>query len=497
MSDLSGKKVRDLQLICKTKGIKGYSGKSKADLLKLLTPEPIPLTLPALTPILEPKVKTKAKKTKAKKTKQQTPVAPLVAPLTPVAPLVAPLTPPESPPALKPKAKQTTKETKPKNKTTNASRESLLVPILSQVLGFESAASQLTEWLKGPPSTAGLYGASGIGKTFFVHAFAKALNYTVLELPNTPEALETPLLHNRTLHFPRVFAIQDDAEKIQKTPKGLQTHLLYIGRDKFPSTYVTGPLIQVRRPTALQIAKFLGTRYTSIPVPELVVLAEQNKSDIRHILQILNSKISSTSQGKDETIDRDAFEAHTKLYDRSLSFDRRTQFAETDPDIILCMAQESIAKLANEYEVLIKGTDMASFADCIPTQAHRVALTTAIPACLPTTARPPFCSFPLFYGKYSKREKHRKYLAQLHARRHDLETIPLLRSKLMELANELSEKSYPEIAKAILKAMQKEHITYDLLFDAYEDCCYEGSELEEFDTPLQKELKKQAQACAE
>jgi hypothetical protein len=109
----------------------------------------------------------------------------------------------------------------------------------------------------------------------------------------------------------------------------------------------------------------------------------------------------------------------------------------------------------------------------------------------------PFIPFPSWYGKYSKREKHRKYLAQLHARKHDLETIPLLRSKLMELANELSEKPYPEIAKAILKAMQKEHITYDLLFDAYEDCCYEGSELEEFDTPLQKELKKQAQAFEE
>jgi hypothetical protein len=133
-------------------------------------------------------------------------------------------------------------------------------------------------------------------------------------------------------------------------------------------------------------------------------------------------------------------------------------------------------------------------ADCIHTQVHKVALTTAIPACLPENTRPPFFSFPLYYGKYSKREKHKKYLTQLRLYKHDLETIPLLRSKLMELANELSDKSYPEIAKEILKAMQKEHITYDLLFDAYEDCCYEGSELEEFDTPLQKELKKQAQA---
>ena len=382
------------------------------------------------------------------------------------------------------------------SKTTHASLSaSLQTPTLPQLLGFESAASQLLEWLKGPPTTAGLYGASGIGKTYFIHSFAKAIGYTILELPNTPDAFETPLLHNRTLHYPRALAIQDDAEKIQKPPKGLQTHLLFIGRDKFPSTYITGPLIQVRRPTALQVAKFIHQKNPSYSIQELQVLAEENKSDIRHILQILNTKVSTKAQTqlKDETIDRDAFEAHTKLYDRSLSFDRRTQFAETDPDIILCMAQESIAKITFEDDILVKATAMASMADCIPTQAHRVALTTAIPACLPGATRPPFCSFPLFYGKYSKREKHRKYLAQLHARKHDLETIPLVRANLMNLANELAEegKPIPEIASAVLRSIQREHLTYDLLFDSYEDCCYEGYELEEFDTPLQKELKKQ------
>ena len=208
----------------------------------------------------------------------------------------------------------------------------------------------------------------------------------------------------------------------------------------------------------------------------------------------MNSQISSVHQGKDETIDRDGFEAHLKLYDRSLSFDRRTQFAEIDPDIILCLAQESIAKVCYDDDSFVKAMAMASMADCTHTQAHRVALATAIPACLPTQTRPPFCSFPLFYGKYSKREKHKRYLAQLHGRKHDLDSIPLIRANLMQFANNLAEqnKSIPQIATAVLRQIQKEHLTYDLLFDSYEDCCYEGSEVEEFDTPLQKELRKQA-----
>ena len=473
-SELEKKTVKELQALCKEKGVKGYSGKPKADLLKLLQPATVEQPIP-VAPCPTPKAKAKGK-TKA----------------VPIASEPEPITAP------KPKGKVKSDKPIPAQKTTCASRDSLQPPILPTVLGFESAANQLVEWLKGPPSTAGLYGASGIGKTHFIHAFAKALNYTVLEVPNTPDALDTPLLLNRTLHYPRVFSILDDAEKIQKPPKGLQTHLLYIGRDKFPSTYITGPLIQVRRPTALQIAKFLQPRYPSHTVQVLQELAEHNKSDIRHCIQILNSQLTSTTQMKDETLDRDAFEAHAKLYDRSLSFERRIQFAETDPDILLCFAQESIAKLTWENDILSKATDMASMADCISTQAHRVALTTAIPACLPAGTKPPFCSFPLFYGKYSKTEKHKRYLAQLHARKHDLETIPLVRANLMALANDLAEKDYtiPQIATFVLRTIQKEHLTYDLLFDSYEDCCYEGTELEEFDTPLQKELKKQAQAVA-
>ena len=162
--------------------------------------------------------------------------------------------------------------------------------------------------------------------------------------------------------------------------------------------------------------------------------------------------------------------------------------------MIFCLAQESVARVS--YEVskeFVQAMDVASFADCIHTQAHRVALTTSIPAYLPTV-KPPFVSFPMYYGKYSKGQKHKTYLAQLHARKYDLESIPVMRARVFEKANTLAENgaTSEEIAKKVLRMIQREHMTYDLLFDSYEDCCYEGTELEEFDTPLQKEIQRQA-----
>lgn len=482
MSALSTKTVKELQALCKEKGIKGYSGKSKADLLTLLTPPPEPIkeeSVPILIEKTKPKKEKKPKEPKeskeTKETKEKVP------------------TKQETKSKIKARELKSVKDQQTVNKSNSAYPLSLsLQTPLTHILGFESAATQLIEWLKGPPTSAGLYGASGIGKSYFVEEFAKAINYTLLHIPYNTDTLDTPLLQNRTLHFPRIFAVCDDAEKIQKTPKNLQTHLLYVGRDKFAPTYLTGPLIQVRRPTALQIAKFLHIQYSSYTIQELQELAEQNKADIRHILKILESTVS---QNKDETIDQDAFQAHIKLYDRDMSFEKRTQFAETDPDMIFCLAQESVPRISPFVsKEFIKAMDVASLADCIHTQAHRVALTTSIPAYLPPTVKPPFVSFPMYYGKYSKGQKHKTYLSQLHARKHDLESVPVLRAKLFEKANELAESGFTneQIASAVLKTIQREHMTYDLLFDSYEDCCYEGSELEEFDTPIQKEIQRQA-----
>ena len=61
MADPSSMTVLQLQALCKTKGIKGYSGKKKAELLALLQP------VVEVPKVEEPKVKEKIKKGKSQK----------------------------------------------------------------------------------------------------------------------------------------------------------------------------------------------------------------------------------------------------------------------------------------------------------------------------------------------------------------------------------------------------------------------------------------------
>lgn len=478
MENFEKQTLASLKQLCKEKGIKGYSTKSKAELIALLMN-----TQPSIPEVKEVK-EVKSKKPKVEKPKVEKPKVekPQIEKTKVEKPQIE--KPKVEKPKVKPKVKAQVQKVEKVNKELN-------VPTLSHILGFESAAALLTPWLASSPSTAALYGATGIGKTYFAHEFCKALGYTIIEVsPN--DLLDHPMVYNRSLK-PNCLILVDDTEKVPKftSKKPIQTHILFVGRDKPAQTAIQGPLIQVRRPTAIQIAKWLVPQFPTYSQAQIQTLADENQSDIRHILQTLQSGFHLQGQGKDQTIDKEANECVAKLYNNSLSFDRRMQYTETDLDIIQCLLQEGVPKATNSLESCLQALEVASQADLTPHQTGRVALTTGIVTPL-QPASAPFCFFPAWYGKYSKREKHRKYLTRLHGAKHDLESIPILRARVLEEASALGEQgiSISNIAKQVLQMIEKQNLIYDDLFDSYEDCCYEGTELDEFDTPLQKEIKR-------
>jgi hypothetical protein len=464
MADLDTKTLKELQALCKEKGIKGYSGKKKADLIALLVvkqpeppkfvPESIPLTPASPSPLTEPKPKKEKIKKEPKPKKEKVKVE---------------ITKPEKP-----------KKVKPKEKVIQPPKDIGAVPVFNHILGFTDEAITLHQWLSNPPSVASLYGPTGIGKTYFVFEFFKALGYTVIESPTDelPDVLYNPSYISKNV------VLMDDAEKAPKLPnQPLQTHILLVGRDK-----LTAPLqLKVNKPTMTALTAWLLKRYPTRTKEQIQQIVEEHEHDVRHILLTLESGFTGAAR-KDETINKDAWHCASKLYNTDLSFDRRMAYAEVETDFVTHLIQDGIPKATYDLDNATKAFDQLSTTDITRHTTGKLSMLVATVSKLDST-KPPFTPFPSWYGKYSKREKHKRFL---NGKRLDIEAMGLLRQTIVQKANEEAEqgKTTQQIANECTKILQQYHVTYDDVFEMYDEFLYEGSEIDEFTPELAKAMKK-------
>ncbi len=459
MADLASKTVVQLQALCKEKGIKGYSGKKKGELITLLQPPLAPVVeVKVEEPKPEPKPKTK---TKAK-----------------------------SEPKSKPKEKlQITEVKNPKPKTKVKSKPIPFTPIqlppcptFPHILGFEDEAKILHQWLSNPPSMASLFGPTGIGKTYFVEEFFKALQYKVIESPTDelPDILYTPS------YISKKVVLMDNAEKPPKlSNQTLLTHLLVIGRDK-----LTAPIqMKMNKPSVTSITKYLQKRYPKQTKEQLQEVIEEHNQDLRHILLTLESGFQKATS-KDETVNKDAWQATAKLYDTQIPFDTRMAFAEIETDFVSHLVQDGIPKATFDMDSATRALDQLSTTDITRHTTGKLSMLVATVSKL-DQAKPyvPFIPFPSWYGKYSKREKHKRFL---NGKRLDIEAMGVLRASLLDKANDLANegKSMDVIAKECISLLQKYRLQYDDLFEMYDEFLYEGSEVDECIPELAKKIKE-------
>ncbi len=454
MEDLTNKTLKELQTLCKEKGIKGYSGKKKAELLELLKPQPIVEPTPSIS------VETKTKPPKEKKEKKEK--------------VKLEITKPE-------KKKQ-------KEKPIQPPKDLGAVPIFPHILGFEDEAIILHKWLSKPPSMAAIFGPTGIGKTYFVEEFFKAMNYKVIEsfTDELPDILYTPS------YISKKVVIMDNAEKAPKLlNQPLLTHLLVIGRDKLSADLQ----LKVNKPSVSAITKFLLKKYPKQTKEKLQKVAEEHNQDLRHILLTLNSGFHTAST-KDETLNKDAWHCASKLYNTQIPFDTRMAFAEIETDFVSHLIQDGIPKATFDLDSAMKALDQLSTTDITRHTTGKLSMLVATVSKLKQT-KPyvPFVPFPSWYGRYSKREKHKRFL---NGKRIDIEAMGVLRASMLDKANESANegKSIDEIAKECISLLQKYNLQYDDLFEMYDEFLYEGSEVDECIPELAKKIKEQEKAFA-
>jgi hypothetical protein len=456
--------LKELQSKCKDQGIKGYSGKKKAELIALLTPVDNPPLIPNVEePPLTPKPKGRKKKEVAKSVEVEVPKP---EPKPKKEKVKVEITKPEK-----------SKKVKPKSKPSNP-KDLGVVPTFPNILGFEDEAKVLHQWLSNIPSVACLYGPTGIGKTFFVHEFFKALQYKVIEssTDELPDILYNPSYISKNV------VVMDDAEKAPKLPnQQLQTHILLVGRDK-----LSAPIqLKVNKPSVTNLTNWLLKKYPKKTKEELHEIIEEHEQDLRHILLSLTSGFSG-AKGKDETINKDAWYCASKLYKTNTPFDTRMAYAEVETDFVSHLIQDGIPKATEDMEDAMKALDQLSTTDVTRHTTGKLSMLVATVSKLNAT-KVPFTPFPSWYGKYSKREKHKRFL---NGKRITTEGMGVLRDIVLDAANNGS------TPKECYKLLQQYRLTYDDLFEMYDEFLYEGSEVGEFLPDFAKEMKKiQKELC--
>lgn len=453
--------VKELQDLCKRKGLKGYSGKKKAELLLMLGAR-CGAGAEAVTSVI---IKT----------------------------------PSPSPAAQQPKAAPASSSNLP------------LTPPSLPLLGFVKEAEELLRWLSQPPSVAVIYGPSGIGKTLFAHTFFTALNYSVIEI----NSVDDEIIHESSVDSRRI-ALLDDVEKFSKLPskKSPLTHLLVIMRDK-PTSAGTALVLKVNRHSTPSLLRWLVAKFPNAVEEDLRDLCEKNNGDVRHILITLSSAFPGADK-KDEILEKDAWSAVGTIYSgsggsggTSRSFVSRMEHALIDLDMILCLIADGLPKVSGEgssLESLVDAYEHLSMTDTMRHQDGRAAgvvcVIGKVKEALPE-AKSPFVPFPAWYGKYSKTEKQKKWIADWRRRCQIagsdsvvLETLGLWRTTLLHRVGELdleglSEKDAISLcAKYVLKEMGRMRLDYDDVFEKYPEMLLDGAEIEELDERVVKEVKR-------
>ena len=450
--DLKNLKLPELVALCKEKGIKGYSGKKKAEVLELLkkvtsTPEPN----------LEEKQKEEKKLTSKKSQTSQK---------------VLPTLPPPSRPKLLPTPRGSSGEVLGK-------KYPEVCPNFPGLFGFDEITPLFYKWLKEKASVSYLYGPAGVGKSCFIWRLLEAIGVKGIEV----DSFNMDILASANSLVPRV-AVWDDCEKPGKPPLGIKTHLIIIGRDKF--TYVPKESLHVcvSKPRVASLAKWLLPKYPSYTIDQLNNLCKLNDGDIRHILMTLKAGVFTDCE-KDMIVQKDAFSATGALFNTSLSLDKRIENASLEPDMTLCMVFDALPKSGIELEDVLKGLDSLSYTDCLHHQEGRwMGVVDAVQRAGPT--KMPFLLFPSWYGKYSKGEKHKRWLGSW---KKDLDTMLVLRNRIVEFANEVPEEG-DALVKRVSKEIHKHGLLYGNLFEELDEFLFEGSEISDFTDDFKAKLKK-------
>ena len=441
-------KVAELQKLCKEKGVKGYSGKKKDELIALLSVEPAPVPLRSSAEVI---------------------IIPKPATLKPAAPLCSP------PPLNKPN-------------------------LSHRLFGFEKESDSLFSWFtaykKGKPYPPFcLYGPSGIGKTFFVHEFFKALCICV------KEDFESDDIENKKSFFydsppitPSVFVF----EYIDKAPKPvapLAVPLVLIGREKPTGMPKESVLAKLGKPPSAALAKWLVAKFPGVKQEEIASLVQMNEGDIRHILLTLESGFIG-DLSKDTLVQKDAFSATAALFNTGLSFEKRCANATLELDMTTCLIHDGMLRCGASLEDdLLDAYSALSLTDCMRHQDQKAACAVSVVGLLGAD-KPPFFYFPPWYGKYSKTEKHKRWLAdwrRLGVRGgYDLDSMLLFREALCEKGGALADAgaSLEEIALATWKTIKGAGVKVENVFEELEEFLLEGNQVSEFDSGIVKAILK-------
>jgi hypothetical protein len=293
----------------------------------------------------------------------------------------------------------------------------------------------------------------------------------------------------------------DNAEKSPKLPnQTLLTHILVIGREKlslgrvsYPASQgdkLTAPIqLKVNKPSVSSITKYLQKRFPKQTKEELHEVVEENNQDLRHILLTLNSGFQKATT-KDETVNKDAWQATAKLYDKQTPFDTRMAFAEIETDFVSHLVQDGIPKATFDMESAARALDQLSTTDITRHTTGKLSmLVSTVSKLEQEKVYVPFVPFPSWYGKYSKREKHKRFL---NGKPLDIEGMGVLRASLLDKANTSANegKSINIIAKECISLLQRYKLQYDDLFEMYDEFLYEGSEVDECIPELAKKIKE-------
>lgn len=324
---------------------------------------------------------------------------------------------------------------------------------VADIIGNPGVVSDLMKWLRGwtpavTPKAALLSGPPGIGKTTMAHMVARECGYDVVELNASNERSASAVKKvfeeaagSRCVGTRRVI-IMDEVDGMSSGDRGGVGELARMIRSglTFPIICIANerttpklrPIVsctldlRCSRPTKTTIAKALmkvvakeGMRMT---VAELETMCERNGNDIRSLLNYLQfGAIAARSGAKDERID--AFSATGRLFGGQGSMDTRMNYVFTDHSLVPLMVAEGYVaaagrgKAVDKIEAVVGAADMLGVYDMLDARIHRSQAWSMLPpatvmvagAAAAVQGPAPFQIFPSWLGKFSKRQKHKRW----------------------------------------------------------------------------------------
>ncbi len=393
-----------------------------------------------------------------------------------------------------------------------------------QIIGHAQTAKDFQQWLMTfkpfqSKCAALLTGPPGIGKTTTAHLVCREVGYEIVEL-NASDARSAKAIHEildkagksaaiGSSEKTRRVIILDEVDGMSSSDRGgiaALCRFLKAGT-AFPIVCIanerTSPKlrglaancldIRFSRPTKTTIAKTLlngvvKKESLAITQAELETLCEQNGNDIRSILNSL--QFSGYGAGtKDEILRTDIFSATGKLFGRvGKTLDEKMSHVFLDASLIPLMVQEGYIQAADKsrepkdtgLERCWKAADCLSTWDTVDKRIRRTqawgllpSATLAVVHAAETVKGPaPFQIFPAWLGKFSKQQKHRRYVKEIQQSMSSAETglidsRDLLKAKLYDTNLSPSD---------VIHTLHDLQISRDVMFDYLPDLSFSDSQ---------------------